>query len=38
METDILQVTSQIPTKILFEKQSIILIDVLAKAALEGIG
>ena len=37
METGILQVASQIPTKIPSEKQSIILIDVLAKAALEGI-
>lgn len=37
METGILQVASQIPAKIPSEKQSIILIDVLAKAALEGI-
>jgi hypothetical protein len=37
METGILQVASQIPAKIPSEKQSVILIDVLAKAALEGI-
>ena len=37
MEIGILQVASKIPAKILSEKQSIILIDVLAKAALEGI-
>ena len=37
MEIGILQVASQIPAKIPSEKQSIILIDVLAKAALEGI-
>lgn len=37
METGILQVASQIPAKIPSEKQSIILIDVLAKATLEGI-
>lgn len=38
METGILQVASQIPAKIPSEKQSVILIDVLAKAALEGVG
>lgn len=37
MEMGILQVASKIPAKIPSEKQSIILIDVLAKAALEGI-
>lgn len=37
METGILQIASQIPSKIPSEKQSIILIDVLAKAILEGI-
>jgi hypothetical protein len=37
METGILQVASQIPAKIPSEKQSVILIDVLAKASLEGI-
>ena len=37
MEIGILQVASQIPTKIPSEKQSIILINVLAKASLEGI-
>ena len=37
MEIGILQVASKIPTKIPSEKQSVILIDVLAKAALEGI-
>lgn len=37
METGILQVASQIPAKIPSEKQSVILIDVLAKATLEGI-
>jgi AIPR protein len=37
MEAGILQVASQIPSKIPSEKQSIILIDVLAKAALEGV-
>ncbi len=38
MEIGILQVASKIPAKIPSEKQSVILIDVLAKAALEGIG
>ena len=37
MEIGILQVASKIPAKIPSEKQSVILIDVLAKAALEGI-
>ncbi len=37
MEIGILQVAARIPTKIPSEKQSVILIDVLAKAALEGI-
>ncbi|MHB1656435.1 MAG: AIPR family protein [Burkholderiales bacterium] len=37
METGILQIASQIPSKIPSEKQSIILIDILAKATLEGI-
>jgi hypothetical protein len=37
MEMGILQVASKIPAKIPSEKQSVILIDVLAKAALEGI-
>ncbi|MDD5241767.1 MAG: AIPR family protein [Sulfuricella sp.] len=37
METGILQIASQIPTKIPSEKQSVILIAILAKAALEGI-
>ncbi|RFC35041.1 MAG: hypothetical protein DID92_2727744474 [Candidatus Nitrotoga sp. SPKER] len=37
METSILQIASQIPVKIPSEKQSVILIDVLAKASLEGI-
>lgn len=37
METGILQVASQIPAKIPSEKQSVILIGILAKAALEGI-
>ena len=37
MEIGILQVASQIPAKIPSEKQSIILIDILAKTALEGI-
>ena len=37
MEVGILQVAAQIPAKIPSEKQSFILIDVLAKAALEGI-
>ena len=37
MEIGILQVASQIPAKIPSEKQSVILIDVRAKAALEGI-
>lgn len=37
-EMGIIQVASQMPAKIPSEKQSIILIDVLAKAALEGIG
>jgi hypothetical protein len=37
METGILQVASQIPAKIPSEKQSVILIEVLAKAAIEGI-
>lgn len=37
MKTGILQVASQIPAKIPSEKQSVILIDVLAKASLDGI-
>lgn len=37
MEMGILQVASKIPAKIPSEKQSVILIDVLAKATLEGI-
>lgn len=37
MEIGILQVASKIPAKIPSEKQSVILIDVLAKATLEGI-
>ena len=37
METGIIQIASQIPAKIPSEKQSVILIDVLAKASLEGI-
>lgn len=37
MEIGILQVASKIPAKVLSEKQSVILIDVLAKATLEGI-
>ncbi len=37
MELGILQVASKIPARIPSEKQSIILIDILAKAALEGI-
>ena len=37
METGFLQIASQIPAKIPSEKQSVILIAILAKAALEGI-
>ena len=37
MEIGILQVASKIPAKIPSEKQAVILIDVLAKATLEGI-
>ena len=37
MEIGILQVASKIPTKVPSEKQSALLIDLLAKAALEGI-
>ena len=37
MEIGILQVASQIPAKIPSEKQSIILIEIRAKAAIEGI-
>ena len=37
MEIGILQVASKIPAKIPSENQSVILIDVLAKATLEGI-
>lgn len=37
MEVSILQIASQIPTKIPSEKQSVMLIDLLKKAALEGI-
>ena len=37
MEIGILQVASKIPAKIPSEKQSVILIEILAKAALEGI-
>lgn len=37
LELGVLQIASQIPNKIPSEKQSVILIDILAKATLEGI-